>query len=146
VDRPTLVKSDLFYPPSIRSPEQRLRFYAERFNTVEVDSTYYALPVERNGKLWAERTLAGFLFNIKPFALMTQHPAEMSRLPIDLRHLLPAAERRERRLTNPPLFKRDPEAKAEVLAYLNEALTWEKLNRHQKNITRDAIAIVNRYP
>jgi hypothetical protein len=43
--------SDLFYPPSVRSAEERLRFYAEQFNTVEVDSTYYALPAERNGKL-----------------------------------------------------------------------------------------------
>jgi hypothetical protein len=44
------------------------------------------------------------------------------------------------------LFKRDPKAKAEVLAYLHEALTWRKLNRHQKAVTRDAIEIVNRYP
>ena len=44
------------------------------------------------------------------------------------------------------LFKRDPKAKGEVLAYLQEALTWKRLNRHQKEITRDAIGIVNRYP
>jgi hypothetical protein len=30
---PTLVKSDLFYPPSVRNAEERLRFYAEHFNT-----------------------------------------------------------------------------------------------------------------
>lgn len=46
---PTL--SELFYPPSARSAEERLRFYAEQFNTVEVDSTFYALPAERNAKL-----------------------------------------------------------------------------------------------
>jgi len=55
---PILVNSDLFYPPSVRSAEERLRFYAEQFNTVEVDSTYYALPAERNAKLWRERTLS----------------------------------------------------------------------------------------
>ena len=87
---PTLVNSDLFYPPSVRSAEERLRFYAEQFNTVEVDSTFYALPAERNAKQWAERTPDGFVFNIKPFALMTQHPAEVSRLPKQLRELLPA--------------------------------------------------------
>jgi uncharacterized protein YecE (DUF72 family) len=53
---PSLVKSDLFYPPSIRSSEDRLRFYAERFNTVEVDSTFHALLAERNAELWAERS------------------------------------------------------------------------------------------
>jgi uncharacterized protein YecE (DUF72 family) len=98
---PTLVKSDLFYPPSVRSAEERLRFYAEQFNTVEVDSSFYALPAERNAKLWAERTPDGFVFNIKPFALMTQHPAEMSRLPKQLREMVPVLERRNRQLTRP---------------------------------------------
>ena len=98
---PTLVNSDLFYPSSMRSAEERLRFYAEQFNTVEVDSTFYALPAERNAKLWAERTPDGFVFNIKPFALMTQHPAEMSRLPKQLREMLPADKRNNRELTRP---------------------------------------------
>ena len=98
---PSLVNSDLFYPASIRSAEERLRFYAERFNTVEVDSTYYALPAERNANLWAERTPEGFLFNIKTFALMTQHAAEISRLPKELREMLPAEQLKERQLTAP---------------------------------------------
>jgi uncharacterized protein YecE (DUF72 family) len=98
---PTLLNSDLFYPPSMRSAEERLRFYAEQFNTVEVDSTYYALPAERNAKLWTERTPDGFVFNIKPFPLMTQHPAEMSRLPKQLREMVPAEERSNRQLTRP---------------------------------------------
>ena len=97
----SLVNSDLFYPASIRSAEDRLRFYAERFNTVEVDSTYYALPSERNAKLWSERTPAGFLFNIKTFALMTQHAAEVSRLPKEMRQMLPPEQRTERQLTRP---------------------------------------------
>ena len=98
---PSLVDSDLFYPPSVHSAEERLRFYAERFDTVEVDSTYYALPAERNARLWAERTPERFIFNIKAFALMTQHPAEVSRLPKDLREMLPADQRDQRRLTRP---------------------------------------------
>jgi uncharacterized protein YecE (DUF72 family) len=98
---PTLINSNLFYPPSVRSAEERLRFYAEHFNTVEVDSTYYALPSERNAKLWVERTPDGFVFNIKPFALMTQHPAEVSRFPRALREMLPANQRNQSRLTRP---------------------------------------------
>lgn len=98
---PSLVNSDLFYPPSVRSAEERLRFYAEQFNTVEVDSTYYALPAERNAKLWAERTPDEFIFNIKAFALMTQHPAETSRLPKNLREMVASADRSSRQLTRP---------------------------------------------
>jgi uncharacterized protein YecE (DUF72 family) len=97
----SLVNSNLFYPPSVRSAEQRLRFYAERFKTVEVDSTYYSLPAERNARLWAERTPAGFIFNIKPFVLMTQHPAEISRLPRNLREMLPANQHDQVRVTRP---------------------------------------------
>jgi uncharacterized protein YecE (DUF72 family) len=98
---PTLVNTDLFYPPLVKSPEERLRFYAERFDTVEVDSTYYALPSERNAKLWAERTPDRFIFNIKPFALMTQHPAEISRLPKQMREMIPAGQRSQRQLSRP---------------------------------------------
>jgi uncharacterized protein YecE (DUF72 family) len=50
---PTLVKSDLFYPPQARTPAERLAFYAAHFRTVEVDATFYALPSERNAQLWA---------------------------------------------------------------------------------------------
>jgi uncharacterized protein YecE (DUF72 family) len=42
-----------------------------------------------------------FIFNIKPFALMTQHPAEISRLPKQLREMMPAEERSNRQLTRP---------------------------------------------
>jgi uncharacterized protein YecE (DUF72 family) len=85
-----------------------LRFYAEQFNTVEVDSTYYALPAERNAKPWTERTPDGFVFNIKPFALMAQHPAEVSRLPKQLQEMLPAAERSNRQHTRPSKRYRHP--------------------------------------
>ncbi len=95
---PTLIKSGTFYPPSAKTAEDRLKFYAEQFKTVEVDSTYYALPSERNAELWAERTPDGFVFNIKPFALMTQHPAEVSRLPDELREMLPPTQRTQARL------------------------------------------------
>jgi uncharacterized protein DUF72 len=33
--------------------------YAEQFNAIEVDSTYYVLPAERNAKMWTERTPDG---------------------------------------------------------------------------------------
>jgi uncharacterized protein YecE (DUF72 family) len=87
---PTLVNNDLFYPPSLTSPEARLRFYAERFNTVEVDSTYYGMLSERTARAWVERTPDDFTFNLKAFALLTQHPTEVSRLPPALRRMLPA--------------------------------------------------------
>ena len=86
---PTLVRSGAFYPTSVSSPEERLRFYASRFSVVEVDSTYYALPAPRMAELWADRTPDDFIFDIKAHAFMTGQPSEVSRLPKPLRDALP---------------------------------------------------------
>ncbi len=85
----TLIKSGRFYPPSARTAEARLKFYASQFNLVEVDSTYYSLPREANSQLWVERTGPGFVFNIKAFRLFTQHPTPLVSLPKDILQQLP---------------------------------------------------------
>jgi len=98
---PTLVRSESFYPRGMKTAEDRLRFYSSHFNTVEVDSTYYALPAERNAVLWAERTPPAFVFNIKAYAMLTGHPAEVSRMPGALRETLSAADRAETSIRHP---------------------------------------------
>ena len=98
---PTLVNSDTFYPSSLRTAEQRLRFYASQFNAVELDASYYTLLSEKNSQLWAERTPPGFMFDVKAFALLTQHAAEVARLPLNLKAMLTKQERAQRRLERP---------------------------------------------
>ena len=98
---PTLLAAD-FYPPSVKTAEARLRYYADHFGTVEVDSTYYALPNERNAVLWAQRTPDEFTFNVKAFALLTQHAATTRTLPQALRALLPSTALRAPQLRQPP--------------------------------------------
>ncbi len=88
---PTLVQSRRFYPDWARSTEDRLRYYASQFSIVEVDSSYYALPAERTGRLWVERTPDRFIFDVKAFRLFTQHPTPSTALPKDIRQALPAA-------------------------------------------------------
>jgi uncharacterized protein YecE (DUF72 family) len=80
----TLIASG-WYPDDVKTPEERLRFYAKNFPVVEVDSTYYTPPNERNSHAWAERTPEGFTFNIKAFSLLTQHPTKPTALYKDLR-------------------------------------------------------------
>src|SRR5213076_2365324 len=36
--------SRYWYPPSVKGAEERLRYYTDRFDTVEANSTYYHLP------------------------------------------------------------------------------------------------------
>lgn len=61
----SLLESGAFYPAGVSSAEERLRFYSTRFDTVEVDATYYAIPAVTTTAPWAERTPADFLFSIK---------------------------------------------------------------------------------
>ncbi|HEX6330027.1 MAG TPA: DUF72 domain-containing protein [Actinomycetota bacterium] len=86
---PTLVKQGNFYPPEAKTAEARLRFYADQFPIVEVDSTYYFPPSERNAVLWIERTPKDFTFNIKAYSLLTNHPTKRESIYKDLQPELP---------------------------------------------------------
>lgn len=88
---PMLVRSG-WYPRGSRDAEGRLRHYAARLPVVEVDSSYYALPSERNSRLWVERTPDGFVFDVKAFSMLTGHPVRRSALPGDLRGRVTDAE------------------------------------------------------
>jgi uncharacterized protein YecE (DUF72 family) len=88
---PTLIACGRFYPAGVTSAADRLRYYAGAFPLVEVDSTYYAPPSERNARLWVERTSSGFTFNVKAYALLTGHPARTDRLPTFVRDELSEA-------------------------------------------------------
>jgi uncharacterized protein YecE (DUF72 family) len=92
----TLIASGKFYPSSAQSAEDRLRFYAENFPIVEVDSTYYFPPSERNAALWADRTPRDFTFHVKAYSLMTLHPTRPNSIPKKLVESIPEEVRSKR--------------------------------------------------
>lgn len=53
-----------FYPPKIKADEM-LRFYAERFSTVEINNTFYRMPKTVVVESWAEQAPEGFRFVLK---------------------------------------------------------------------------------
>ena len=53
-----------FYPPQL-SPSQFLPFYAQVFDTVEINSTFYAIPAVSTVRSWLHRTPPNFLFACK---------------------------------------------------------------------------------
>jgi uncharacterized protein YecE (DUF72 family) len=79
----TLTK--VWYPKGVKSGEDRLRYYAERFDVVEANSTYYRLPDPHMVENWAERTPPDFTMHVKAFGVMTRHPVKVDQLPTDLR-------------------------------------------------------------
>lgn len=68
-----------WYPRGVSTAKARLAYYAERFDTVEVDSTYYHLPDPAVTGRWAQRTPPEFTFHVKAHATMTHHePADQA--------------------------------------------------------------------
>ena len=53
-----------FYP-EVLQPVEFLAFYAERFETVELNSTGYRLPSEDQFRRWGELVPEGFRFSVK---------------------------------------------------------------------------------
>jgi uncharacterized protein YecE (DUF72 family) len=54
----------VFYPRGTRAANM-LEVYARVFETVEVDSTFYAIPPTTTFEGWAKRTPPGFTFSLK---------------------------------------------------------------------------------
>jgi uncharacterized protein YecE (DUF72 family) len=73
-----------WYPAGLPARD-RLSWYAERFEGVEVDSTFYALPARGTAARWARVTPARFTFDVKLHRLLSRHAAPLSSLPTGLR-------------------------------------------------------------
>ena len=68
-------RNGVFYPPRL-PPREWLRFYAEHFDTVEVNATFYRLPRETAVANWVAQTPPRFLFAIK----MSRYVTHVKRL------------------------------------------------------------------
>ena len=99
----SLIQSKEFYPKNVRTAESRLQFYSGCFDTVEVDSTYYAIPQKSNALPWAARTPANFVFHIKVYGALTGHAIDAKTLPPDIR-----AELSEKDKTQKQIYVKEP--------------------------------------
>ena len=68
-------RKGVFYPPRL-PPRRWLEFYAQHFDTVEVNSTFYRLPRENAVSNWARESPPGFLFAVK----MSRYVTHIKRL------------------------------------------------------------------
>ena len=112
-------RNGVFYPS--RLPASRwLEFYAERFDTVEVNSTFYRLPLRDAVCRWLEQTPEGFVLAFKTSRYLT-HVKRLRDLGPGLERFL---ERIEPLLGSPklgpflwqlpPTFRRDPDRLAKA--------------------------------
>jgi uncharacterized protein YecE (DUF72 family) len=63
---------DLFYPPDLASRDE-LSYYAERFNAVEINKSFYGPITPSEARSWVERTPPDFRFCAKLYQKFT-HP------------------------------------------------------------------------
>lgn len=68
----------VFYPPSVKDDEM-FSFYQLMFNTVEINSSFYHLPLEQTFTNWRNNTSDQFLFSVKASRFITH----MKKLAVD---------------------------------------------------------------
>jgi uncharacterized protein YecE (DUF72 family) len=73
-----------WYPPHLPA-SKRLPWYAEHFNLVEVNSTFYGVPSPKTGQDWCEQTPRDFVFDVKLHQLLSRHSTPLKLLPPGLR-------------------------------------------------------------
>ena len=141
-----------WYPRGVSSAEARLRYYAERFDVVEVDSPFYHLPAPETAARWAERTPEGFVFHVKASGEMTGHrESGLESAFRDFREALGPLEASGKMrgvlLQYHPRVKKSPEALAELAQVrgLLEPLVPLIEFRHRSWVTEDELADTLRF-
>jgi uncharacterized protein YecE (DUF72 family) len=73
-----------WYPPRMPAG-QRLGWYAERFEAVELNASFYAVPERDTVRRWVDVTPDEFTFDVKLHRLLSRHSAGLDSLPPGLR-------------------------------------------------------------
>ena len=112
----------VFYPEKPPRSFDELRFYSERFSTVEINSTFYGQPRANVSLSWVKRTPADFEFAVKLYQKFTHPNLTSDKTPVNARDVdafkagidpLAAGGRLGPLLAQfPASFKDSPEARA----------------------------------
>ncbi|HEX8075433.1 MAG TPA: DUF72 domain-containing protein [Thermoleophilaceae bacterium] len=108
-----------WYPPGMPARE-RLPWYAQHFEAVELNSSFYAVPEVDTVSRWVRATPDGFVFDVKLHRLLSRHAAPLDSLPPDMRDGVETTPRGRVRLT-PELERAVAERTIEAATPLEEA-------------------------
>jgi uncharacterized protein YecE (DUF72 family) len=87
-----------WYPKKMPAGD-RLAWYAQHFEMVEVNSSFYSVPEPRLVERWCRATPDGFVFDVKLHQLLSRHSANLKLLPPKLQKMAEADARGRVRLT-----------------------------------------------
>jgi uncharacterized protein YecE (DUF72 family) len=110
-----------FYPERFPGPRM-LAYYAERFDTVELNNTFYRMPTPKAVAGWSEETPAGFVLALKAPRRIT-HLARLRDVAEPVRFFLETAQALGVRLGPllfqlPPNLRKDPGRLGDCLALI----------------------------
>ena len=110
-----------FYPEDLPD-KQMLRFYGERFRSVEINNTFYRMPKASVLEAWAKEVPADFMFVLKASQRITHHQ-RLKDTDDSVSYLLEVAGALKERLGPllfqlPPYLKKDAPRLREFLALL----------------------------
>src|SRR3954462_2984458 len=95
----------LFYPPTL--PQNRwFDYYAEQFDTVEINNTFYRLPEAATFAAWGRKAPPGFLYAVKASRYLT-HMKKLKEPEEPLTRFFTRAKRLERTF-GPVLYQLPP--------------------------------------
>ena len=87
-----------WYPKGL--PKTKLpTYYAEHFNFVEVNGSFYGIPQAKTVETWCKQTPDDFIFTVKLHKLLSRHSTEAKFLPVDIRERATGTNGRVERLT-----------------------------------------------
>jgi uncharacterized protein YecE (DUF72 family) len=139
----------LFYPQT-GSTSRWLELYAESFDTVEINATFYRLPSAKTVEGWAARTPEAFLFAVKASRYLT-HVKRLREIAEGVKRMGERIEplRRAGKLGPilwqlPPHFRRDDDALASALETLSPGRHAFEF-RDPSWFTADVYALLDRY-
>ncbi len=140
-------RGGVFYPPRL-PPREWLRFYADRFDTVELNATFYRLPRETAAARWVEETPDDFTFAVK----VSRYVTHVRRLQDAAEHLALLLERLQPLVRSPklgpllwqlpPTFRRDDERLAATLAALPRDFRHAFEFRHESWFADEVLALL----
>jgi uncharacterized protein YecE (DUF72 family) len=108
-----------WYPPGLPARD-RLAWYADHFEAVEVNSSFYAVPERRTVERWVTQTPDDFTFDVKLHRLLSRHAADLKSLPTGVRDAATTNDRGRVTLT-PQLQEAMLEETLAAVAPLEEA-------------------------
>jgi len=140
----------VFYPE--RLPAERwLAHYAQYFDTVELNNTFYRLPRREAVARWVAQSPPGFVFAVK----VSRYLTHIKRLQETPQHLALLLERIDPLIASPklgpllwqlpPTFKRDDERLAQALDGMPRTLRHAIEFRHESWFTDDVMTLLREH-